>query len=73
MSDRTVHASYSNMEIVRYDRSGKWYLEPTIPGLRRQHVTVAQAASSAKYGLAIGGSFTPGLSGGKAFDRLVAG
>ena len=71
MSDRTVHASYLNMEIVRYDRSSKWYLEPTIPGLPRQHVSVRQAAANARYGLENGGGFNPGLPGGKAFDRLV--
>ena len=39
MSDRTVHVSYPGMEIVRYDRAGKWYLEPTNPTLPRQKVT----------------------------------
>ena len=27
MNDRTVHASARSWEIVRYDRSGKWYVE----------------------------------------------
>ncbi len=72
--DRTVHARYRDMEIVRYDRAGKWYLEPTIPGCKRQHVTIKVAAESARWGLLnAGGSWTPGLSGGSAFDRLVGG
>ena len=72
MSDRTVHGGYRNMEIVRYDRSGKWYLEPTISGLRRPKVTLAEAVNAALWGLANGGGYvTPGLHGGAAFDRRI--
>lgn len=70
--DRTVHARYRDMEIVRYDRSGKWYLEPTIAGVRRQHVGIRDAARSAKWGIenADGVAFA-GLPGGRSFDRLL--
>ncbi len=51
MSDRTVHASYPGMEIVRYDRAGKWYFEPTDSSLPRQKVTVKQAADAAVWAL----------------------
>lgn len=72
MDDRRVHARYTDMEIVRYDRAGKWYLEPTIPGLKRQHVTISDAARAARWGIAnADGSHTPGIPGGGAFDRLV--
>jgi len=71
-SDRTVHASYDGMEIVRYDRAGKWYLEPTDPTLRRQHVTVDAAARAARWGRAnANGTTTFGLHGGSTFDRLA--
>jgi hypothetical protein len=72
MNDRTVHATYKDMEIVRYDRSGKWYLEPTIPGLPRQHVGVKDAARAAVWGLEhADGSVPLGEPGGQAFDRAV--
>jgi hypothetical protein len=66
--DRTVHGHSMNRlepwEVVRYDRSGKWYLES--PDGRRQHVGVHHAAK-----VAADGNFTPGLPGGRTFDRLV--
>lgn len=35
-TDRTVHATLpdKDAEVVRYDRAGKWYLEPRDPELR---------------------------------------
>ena len=71
--DRTVHASYPGMEIVRYDRAGKWYLEPTDPRLKRQHVTIKQAVGSALWALGNGGQVFFGRSGGSRFDTLVRG
>ena len=63
--DRTVHGHTMNgHEIVRYDRAGKWYVEPQDD--KRLAVTVIHAAS-----LAALGDFTPGLPGGKRFDALV--
>lgn len=74
MSDRTVHASYQDMEIVRYDRSGKWYLEPTVPRLKRQQVSIGTAARSAQWGIENAyGIWYPNLPGGSSFDRLMWG
>lgn len=72
--DRTVHARCAAFEVVRYDRSGKWYVEP-LAGLRRaggtrRHVGVKEAAQEARRGvLDHDGTVTLGLSGGAAFDR----
>jgi hypothetical protein len=70
MADRTVHARYDGMEIVRYDRAGKWYLEPTNPRLPRQRIGVKDAARSARWGESnANGSVSLRLLGGAAFDR----
>jgi hypothetical protein len=70
--DRRVHATYTDMDIVRYNRAGKWYLEPRIPGLPRQHVKVKDAVTSALWGYQHShGIIYPGLPGGTTFDRLV--
>lgn len=61
------------MEIVRYDRAGKWFLEPTNPYLKRQRVTIKEAASQAIWAAAHGGDYYLGLPGGGAFDRYVSG
>lgn len=72
MSDRTVHAYYRDMEIARYDRAGKWYLGPMLPGLPRQQVKIDTAVQSARWGIDnAGGKWTPGLPGGGAFDRKM--
>lgn len=72
MSDRVVHARYTGMEIVRYDRPGKWYFEPTIGGVKRQQVTVDKAARQAVWGEQFGhGEVFLDLYGGSAFDRKV--
>ncbi len=72
MSNRTVHARYRDMEIVRYDRAGKWYLEPTIPMLKRQHVTIGEAARSARWGIDNAeGEWYPRLPGGGGFDKIM--
>lgn len=68
--DRTVHARYPGMEIVRYDRAGKWYLEPTHEIAKRQRVTVDEAAKQAKWADEHGGSVALGLPGGATFDRM---
>jgi len=69
--DRTVHAKGPQMEVVRYDRAGKWYLEPTNRTLPRQHVTVNEAAHYTRWLLGEHGVHLPGLPGGTAYDRLV--
>lgn len=74
MSDRTVHARYPGMEIVRYDRAGKWYFEPLDSSLPRQKVTVKQAADAAIWARGYynaGAIIFPRLHGGSTFDRLV--
>lgn len=71
MSDRTVHAvSADGIEVVRYDRAGKWYLEP--PShllLPRQHVTIAEAVRFARWCADNGGRVFLRRAGGTAFDR----
>lgn len=70
--DRTVHAEYQDMEIVRYDRAGKWYLEPTIPGLKRQNVSIKKAVASAKWGIEnANGVWHMRRPGGARFDFLM--
>jgi hypothetical protein len=73
MSDRTIHAAYDGMEIVRYDRTGKWYLEPTDSRLPRQQVPIAKAVDSALWAVAHGGWVKRRLPGGQRFDRLIEG
>jgi hypothetical protein len=71
--DRTVHAAYPGMEIVRYDLAGKWYLEPLDTRLKRQPVSLKEAVDSAAYGLGIaGGRWVRGRCGGRAFDHKLA-
>lgn len=69
--DRTVHADYPGMEIVRYNRAGKWYFEPTSPNLKRQAVTLDAAATQAAWALSHDGRVHYGLPGGTTFDRRV--
>lgn len=66
--DRTVHARCDAYEVVRYDRSGKWYVED-VGRDRRRHVGVREAAQLAKNATRAGGSVTYGLHGGSAFQR----
>lgn len=71
-ADRTVHGRMADgSEIVRYDRSGKWYIEP-LPGTarKRRQVDVTSAARSAARSAALGAA-TLGLPGGHTFDRRV--
>jgi len=64
--ERTVHGYDENgAEIVRYERAGKWYLEPTDGG-RRRAVTLTEAAR-----LAIAGRVLPNRAGGLAFNAKV--
>lgn len=72
MSDRTVHAAYNGMEVVRYNGAGKWYLEPTNRSLPRQHVGVREAARMAVWGQRNASGFIRyGEAGGASFDRLA--
>jgi hypothetical protein len=70
--NRRVHAKYDNMEIVRYDRQGHWYLEPTLPLCPRQRVSINVAVQSALWGTAnASGTIFLGLPGGLMFDAKV--
>jgi hypothetical protein len=72
LPDRTVHASNSEAEVVRYDRAGKWYIEPRDPSLQRQHVTVKQAAQYAVWMAEnANGVIHSGVPGGGSFDRAI--
>lgn len=72
MDDRTVHAGCKDYEVVRYDRSGRWYLEPRAGDVVRTAINVREAAEHARAALKRRDGFViPGLHGGTAFDRLV--
>lgn len=70
---RTVHArSRDGVEVVRYDKQGKWYLEP--PGhlrLPRQHVKIDEAVRFARWAEDNGGEVFLGHFGGGTFDRKI--
>jgi hypothetical protein len=68
VTDRQVHAEFAaltgaRIEVVRYDRAGKWYFEG--PNGRRR-VPVREAAARAVHGRVYFGR-----SGGRQFDHLV--
>lgn len=69
MDDRRVHARIGSLEVVRYDRAGKWYLEADGS---RQPIKVPMAAK-----LVVASMDTHevevffDLPGGRAFDRQV--
>ena len=66
MADRTVHATTAaGGEIVRYDRSGKWYYEHSG---RRVHIELAEAVT---WALQTGATVRLGLPGGVRFDAAV--
>jgi hypothetical protein len=68
--DRTVHAcTEDGREIVRYDRSGKWYVEQFgLPTRPRRHVDLGEAARLATLS---GSEVRFGLPGGSRFDAAV--
>ena len=79
--DRTIHAADARggIEVVRYDRAGKWFIEIKEgygrPGLPAERVpcTVKEAAEATRSILARGGSVFLGRHGGRSFDRLLGG
>lgn len=74
LPDRKVHATGATWEVVRYDRAGKWYLEPLpdSPHDKRKHVTIDRAARYAAASQLLGiGTVNFGRPGGSAFDRRV--
>ncbi|ROR75999.1 hypothetical protein SAMN06295974_3855 [Plantibacter flavus] len=67
-TDRTIHGwTADGSEIVRYDRSGKWYIEPlpAAPGKRLQ-VSLADAVAAALLG-----KHALGRPGGSMFDAKI--
>ena len=73
LDNRRVHASGTQMEVVRYDRQGKWYLEPKNKSLPRQHVTIQAAVDYAYWLWYNDDEGTPyfGRPGGSRFDHLL--
>jgi hypothetical protein len=70
--DRTVHASSSEWEIVRYDRAGKWFVEWKAGLIPCRQVGVREAARLAVKAAKDGdGEIFLGRAGGRSFDRLV--
>ena len=76
MSDRRVHArsfTPSLVEIVRYDRAGKWFREAPRELVPRVSLSVRAAAKNAVYLRdEKNGEIFFRLPGGSAFDRHVA-
>lgn len=70
MPDRTVHARLEDgREIVRYDRSGKWYIEQHgLPTRAPRHVQLAEAVRLA---ISPGSIVYLKLPGGSRFDAAV--
>ncbi len=67
--DRTVHAKFiDQIEVVRYDRAGKWYIE-YLDGRKRKHVGVLDAAEEAARIAREGGVIYYGQPGGGRFDH----
>lgn len=65
--DRRIHARLvTGAEVVRYNRAGKWYLEPTEG--KRSALTMADVVALACTPLC---EVFYGLPGGEAFDRKV--
>jgi hypothetical protein len=70
MSDRTVHAvRHDGVEIVRYDKAGKWWAEPKSDHPRFPIPTVRDAAELAFENLQ---SWHVGRPGGRVFDALIS-
>ena len=68
-SDRRVYARRNDgVELVRYDRSGKWYIEHDRV---RDHVTIASAVAVARQWECDEGQVFYGLPGGTTFDRKM--
>lgn len=75
---RTVHASNGEgIEIVRYDRAGKWYIEATrapVSPQPRQKVTIGAAVKVAEEWIrSESGRVFLGRRGGGSFDRKMLG
>lgn len=71
--NRQVHATSANgkMEVVRYDREGRWYVEGE-GGHRMRLVSVKAAVEAAMTMEDEGGQILLRQPGGKRFDSMVA-
>jgi hypothetical protein len=70
-TDRRVHAEDDSIEVVRYDRAGKWYVESKRPLIPCRAVSLDKAVHIAVDCVANGGKVHLGLSGGRAFDAKM--
>lgn len=87
MSNRTTHAESAEWEIVRYDRSGKWFVEyqgePPYPGwvgpsylgmsVNRAGRAPVTVGQAAVAALGLDAQVHIGRPGGSTFDRLLNG
>lgn len=72
-SDRTVHAENDDIEVVRYDRAGKWFVETKRPRslIPARPVTLAEAVRVALNCRDRGGAIHLRRPGGTRFDAKV--
>lgn len=75
MNDRTVHVEIlpmggGHIEIVRYDRSGKWFYEDKNHPSARRRLTLAEAVGFARIDRPAV-IWHEGRLGGRAFDAAV--
>jgi hypothetical protein len=69
--ERTVHARNASIEVVRYDRAGKWYCESRQGG-PRVSLTLDQAVNIGwSIAAAGGGDIVWGQPGGLQFDARL--
>lgn len=69
--NRQVHARNGNMEVVRYDREGRWYIEGAQGSHRVRLVSVKAAVEAAMTLEEEGGQIFIRQPGGKRFDSMV--
>lgn len=70
-NDRTVHARGGAVELVRYDKAGRWYVEGN--GSKERVKTVADAVAIALMFERNGGEIFLFRPGGNQFDSKVRG
>lgn len=74
LTDRRVHAENGQWQLVRYDRSSKWYMEPKPRNResRRGPLTIERAVQFALEIKSVrGGRLHLGVIGGQRFDAMV--
>ena len=65
MDDRTVHAEFGEQQLVRADRSGKWYL------VTKNKINLAEAVEFAQTWQQQGGNVYLDRPGGAQFDAQL--